>query len=82
MESVVFAVMDCKQQRPLERFVFEITQKKQDPEGMAYLIRVEQALRAFLLKLDVSETLLTELPSGEFLSFFLKHLVNYFFDSY
>ncbi|KAK3859608.1 hypothetical protein Pcinc_034293 [Petrolisthes cinctipes] len=66
VERVVVVVLS-PEGTPVEKFVFEITQHaarphniKQDPQ----LSRLEEALRAFCLKLSISDSLLQPLPSG------------------
>ncbi|OWF46718.1 mitotic spindle assembly checkpoint protein MAD2B-like isoform X2 [Mizuhopecten yessoensis] len=49
--------------RPLERFVIEIGRHSDNMKGDdRYLYQLEQSLRAFLLKLNVSDALLQPLP--------------------
>lgn len=66
VEKVVVVVLSSKGV-PVEKFVFEIVQRpikphdiRQDPQ----LTRMEEALRAFCLKLSISDSLLQPLPSG------------------
>ncbi|KAK8731290.1 hypothetical protein OTU49_007525 [Cherax quadricarinatus] len=66
VEKVVVAVLSTEGV-PVEKFVFEIVQKptkpheiKKDPQ----LLRMEEALRAFCLKLSISDSLLQPLPPG------------------
>ncbi|XP_042211103.1 mitotic spindle assembly checkpoint protein MAD2B-like [Homarus americanus] len=66
VEKVIVAVLSTEGV-PVEKFVFEIVQQptkphdiKQDPQ----LLRMEEALRAFCLKLSISDSLLQPLPPG------------------
>ncbi|CAH1239340.1 MAD2L2 [Branchiostoma lanceolatum] len=62
VDKVVLNVTD-RQARPLERFVFEVTPPVQPSvNDDSYLLRLEQALRAFVLKINVCDSMLDTLP--------------------
>ncbi|KAK7076252.1 MAD2 mitotic arrest deficient-like 2 [Halocaridina rubra] len=66
IEKVVVAVLSSAGV-PVEKFIFEITQiptKPQDIKHDPQLLRMEDALRAFCLKLSTSDCFLRPLPSG------------------
>ncbi|NP_001161582.1 MAD2B-like protein [Saccoglossus kowalevskii] len=63
LHRVVLAVLNSSHQ-PVERFVFEIAPViARSLSNDNYLLRLEQSLRAFLLKLNVCDAVLEEIPS-------------------
>lgn len=66
VDKVVVAVLG-EDKRPLEKFVFDIDQLPTKPQNIKEdpsLQRLEEALRAFCLKLSISDSLLKPLPGG------------------
>lgn len=66
VEKVVVAVLSTEG-IPVEKFVFEILQQPKKPQDIkedVQLLRMEEALRAFCLKLSISDSLLQPLPPG------------------
>lgn len=61
VEKVTIVIFSHLHQ-PLERFVFEIAKPKPFTGSDTFLYQLEQSLRAFILKLNVSEVLLKSLP--------------------
>ncbi|XP_013407471.1 mitotic spindle assembly checkpoint protein MAD2B [Lingula anatina] len=62
LEKVVLVILDGFE-RPVERFVFEITTPQQpNISDDSFLLRIEQALRSFILKLNICEALLSDKP--------------------
>lgn len=61
VEKVTIVIFSHLHQ-PLERFVFEIAKAKPFTGIDTFLYQLEQSLRAFILKLNVSEVLLKSLP--------------------
>ncbi|XP_070561215.1 mitotic spindle assembly checkpoint protein MAD2B-like [Ptychodera flava] len=62
IQQVALAILD-KDQKPVERFVFEIAPVKEPSlKNDSYLLRLEQSLRAFLLKLNVCDAMLEKNP--------------------
>lgn len=62
LEKVVIVISNSKHQ-PMERFVFEIAPVTSPSlDNDSYLLRLEQSLRAFMLKLNVCEAMLSPLP--------------------
>lgn len=50
--------------KPLERFIFELAPPTEPPiEDDGYLMRLEQSLRAFLLRINTCDSLLHQIPS-------------------
>lgn len=64
VEQVVFCILGSEDEKPLERFVFQIAAGVGDKsmESDAYLSRLEQSLRTFTMKLNISDSLLKDLP--------------------
>lgn len=60
--NLVTVVIVDKQETPLERFVFELDRPTAGKDDK-YLFRLEESLRAFLLKLNLADALLKPLPS-------------------
>ncbi|XP_052283892.1 mitotic spindle assembly checkpoint protein MAD2B-like isoform X2 [Dreissena polymorpha] len=60
--SMVTMVVLDQAQNPLERFVFELGKPTENERDDQYMFRLEDALRAFLLKLSVADSLLKPLP--------------------
>lgn len=60
--SMVTMVVLDRTSNPLERFVFELGTSVQDTSEDKYLFRLEDALRGFLLKLNIADSLLKPLP--------------------
>uniref|UniRef100_A0A8C7Y7E9 Mitotic spindle assembly checkpoint protein MAD2B n=1 Tax=Oryzias sinensis TaxID=183150 RepID=A0A8C7Y7E9_9TELE len=64
-EKVVVVIMD-KDHRPVERFVFEISQPPLlSISSDCLLSHVEQLLRAFILKISVCDAVLSSNPPGQ-----------------
>ncbi|KAK3581331.1 hypothetical protein CHS0354_016174 [Potamilus streckersoni] len=61
MEKVVVVVFN-KQLQPVERYIFEVVSPGKKNSEDRFLYQLEQALRAFLLKLNVCDSLLSSLP--------------------
>lgn len=61
VEKVAMVILD-QSQNPLERFVFEIGSPNGNNRDDHYLFRLEESLRAFLLKLNVCDSQLKPLP--------------------
>ncbi|EDL14803.1 MAD2 mitotic arrest deficient-like 2 (yeast), isoform CRA_b [Mus musculus] len=67
VEKVVVVILD-KEHRPVEKFVFEITQPPLlSINSDSLLSHVEQLLRAFILKISVCDAVLDHNPPGEML---------------
>ncbi|XP_045162682.1 mitotic spindle assembly checkpoint protein MAD2B-like isoform X2 [Mercenaria mercenaria] len=60
--SMVTLVVLDQSQNPIERFVFELGASASEDGEDPYLFRLEDALRGFLLKLNVADTQLKPLP--------------------
>ncbi|XP_052761262.1 mitotic spindle assembly checkpoint protein MAD2B-like [Mya arenaria] len=60
--SMVTIVVLDPDNTPLERFVFELGKQGELDKNDQYLFQLEDALRAFLLKLNVADSLLKALP--------------------
>ncbi|XP_055290382.1 mitotic spindle assembly checkpoint protein MAD2B-like [Moschus berezovskii] len=64
VEKVVVVILD-KEHRPVEKFVFEITQPPLlSTRSDSLLSHVEQLLRAFILKISVCDAVLDDTPPG------------------
>lgn len=64
VQKVVLVVLSA-QGTPVEKFIFEIVQHPTRPQNIKqdpHLTRMEEALRAFCLKLSISDSLLQPLP--------------------
>lgn len=77
LERVSISIHNMKQQ-PVERFVFEIAPIKKaistDQHILKPLAELEIGLRAFLLKIHVSDSILKPLPKGSFCTFYIKRM--------
>ncbi|XP_060591862.1 mitotic spindle assembly checkpoint protein MAD2B-like [Ruditapes philippinarum] len=60
--SMVTVVVIDQSQNPVERFVFELGASGSEDRDDPYLFRLEDALRGFLLKLNIADTQLRPLP--------------------
>ncbi|KAL4220944.1 MAD2 mitotic arrest deficient-like 2 [Mactra antiquata] len=61
ISMVTFVVLDPAA-NPVERFVFEMGEASTEQSSDKYLFRLEDALRGFILKLNVADSLLKPLP--------------------
>lgn len=59
----VMVVMTTPDNKPAERFVFEVAKPSQNIGDDKFLYRIEESLRGFLLKLNVTESLMKRLPT-------------------
>ncbi|XP_076033753.1 DNA polymerase zeta subunit 2 [Oratosquilla oratoria] len=66
VEKVVVSILSSEG-KPVENFVFEIVQhatRPQDIKKDPQLVKLEESLRAFCLKMSISDSLLQPLPCG------------------